>query len=87
MKAKNLNRIKFDNKTIDKIKVEDLDFSYINKTGETKFRDRCRFTFEVPKKSILKGLKLWIRSGTGSKYFYLQFWFNSKPDYYSMYFL
>ena len=38
MKKENLSQIKFDNKAIDKIKVEDLDFSYINKAGENKFR-------------------------------------------------
>ena len=33
-------KIKLDNRTIAKIRVEDLDFSYINKVGETKFKDR-----------------------------------------------
>ena len=43
MKKENLNQIKFDNKAIDKIKVEDLDFSYTNKAGENKFRKRLYF--------------------------------------------
>jgi len=30
MKEQTRTRLKFDNKTIDKIKIEDLDFSYIN---------------------------------------------------------
>ena len=33
MKAKTRNKIKFDNRTIEKIKVEALDFSHINKAG------------------------------------------------------
>ena len=35
MKEKNLKHIKFDNKTIAKISVEDLDFSFVNKIGDT----------------------------------------------------
>ena len=43
MKKENLNQIKFDNKATNKIKVEDLDFSYTNKAGENKFRKRLYF--------------------------------------------
>ena len=84
MKADTGNKIKFDNSAIDKIKVDDLDFSYINKAGNNKFKKLLKLPFEVPKKSILKGLKLVVHRVTGSKYFWLQFWFNSKSLYYSV---
>ena len=76
--------IKLDNKAIDKIKVENLNFSYVNKAGENKFKRLIKIPFIVPKKSTLKGLKLCIHKDTGSKYFWLSFWFNSKSDYYSI---
>ena len=82
MKVKNLNQIKFDNKTIDKIKVEDLDFTFVDKSGQVKFRRRIILPFNIPKKSILKGLKLCIQKDTGSKLFWLSFWFESKNIYY-----
>jgi len=82
MKAKTGTKIKFDNKVIDKIKVDELDFSYVNKAGETKFTRLLKLPFDVPKKSILKGIKLCIYKDSGSKIFRLQFWFNSKSDYY-----
>jgi hypothetical protein len=78
MKKENLNQIKFDNKAIDKVKVEDLDFSYTNKAGEFKFKRRIAIPFEVPKKSILKGLKLVVQKDTGSKIFWLNFWYEGK---------
>ena len=74
--------LKFDNKAIDKIKVEDLEFSFITKDGQVKYKDRLSIPFDVPKKSILKGLKLLVLRNTGSKFFVLQFWFNSKADYF-----
>ena len=73
MKVKTRNRIKFDDKTIEKIKVEDLDFSYINKAEETKFSKMITLPFDVPKKSLLKGLILSVRKNTGSKHFWLRF--------------
>ena len=82
MKAQTGIKLKFDNKSIDKIKIEDLDFSYINKAGETKFKRLIKLPFDVPKKSILKGLKLCVDRISKSKIFRLQFWFNSKSDYY-----
>jgi len=82
MKVEDLNQIKFDNKTIDKIKVEDLDFTLVDKSGQVKFRRRIILPFKVPKKSILKGLKLCIQKDTGSKLFWLSFWFESKNIYY-----
>ena len=53
-------KIKLDNRTIAKIRVEDLDFSYINKVGETKFKDRLYLPFQVAPKSLLKGLKCFM---------------------------
>ena len=84
MKVRTRSKIKFDNKAIDKINIDDLDFSFVNKAGEVKFRRQLVFPFDVPNKSILKGLKLCIQKSTGSKLFWLQFWFNGKADYYSV---
>lgn len=78
------NKIKLDNKVIDKIKVEDLDFSYTNKAGEIKFKRILLLPFDVPKKSLYKGLVLSVQKDTGSKHFWLRFWFNSKSDYYTL---
>ena len=61
-----LERIKFTDHSIDKIKFDDLEFSYI-KDGHTKGRDRLWNSFEVGKKSSLKGLKLCIHRSTRNK--------------------
>ena len=82
MKKENLSQIKFDNKAIDKINVEDLDFSYINKAGESKFRRKIYIPFDVPTKSSLKGLKLVIQKDTGSKLFWMNLWFEGKSIIY-----
>ena len=82
MNKENLSQIKFDNKAIDKIKVEDLDFSYINKAGENKFRRKIYIPFDVPTKSSLKGLKLVVQKDTGSKLFWMNLWFESKSIIY-----
>ena len=83
MRKQTRNKLKLDNKAIDKIKVEDLDFSYINKAGETKFKKIIQIPFDVPHKSIMQGLLLSIQKN-GSKHFWLRFWFNSKPDYWTI---
>ena len=36
MRKKTRNKLKLDNKAIDKIKLDDLEFSYINKAGDIK---------------------------------------------------
>ena len=61
MRKQTRNKLKLDNKAIDKIKVEDLDFSYINKAGETKFKKIIQIPFDVPHKSIMQGLLLSIQ--------------------------
>ena len=78
MKKENLRHIKFDNKSIESIKTKDLDWTYINKAGETKGRRKILIPFLVPKRSILKGLKLCIHRDTGLKYFWLSFWFSKR---------
>ena len=78
-----LERIKFTDHSIDKIKFDDLEFSYI-KDGQTKGRDRLWISFEVGKKSSLKGLKLCIHRSTRNKYFMLQYWFDRKAKYLSI---
>ena len=62
MKDKTRIKIKFDNKVIEKIKIDETEFSYINKEGKNKFTRRKLLPFDVPKKSILKGLKLCIHN-------------------------
>ena len=79
MKKENFNRIKFNNKAIDKIKGEDLDYSYTNKAGEKKFRKRLYFPFEVPKKSSLKGLNSIALLQLASASFNLPSPFNALP--------
>ena len=78
-----LERIKFTDHSIDKIKFDDLEFSYI-KDGKNKYRDRLWLPFEVGKKSSLKGLKLCVHKSTKSKYFMLQYWFDRKAKYLSI---
>ena len=75
MKVKTISKIKFDDRAIDKIVVDDLDFSFVDKNGNNKFRRQIIIPFDVPKRSFLKGLKLCIQRDTGSKLFWLLFWF------------
>ena len=84
MRKKTRDKIKFDNRTIEAIKVNDLEFTYVAKDGSVKAKRKILLPFQVPKKSITKGLKLCIHRDTGSKYFWLQFWYNGKADYYSV---
>ena len=58
MKVKTISKIKFDDRAIDKIVVDDLDFSFVDKNGNNKFRRQIIIPFDVQKRSILKGLKL-----------------------------
>ena len=84
MNNKTRNKIKLDNKVIEKIKIEDLDFSYINKSGETKFKRMLMLPFDAPKRSLYKALVLSVQKDTEYKHFWLRFWFNSKSDYYTI---
>ena len=70
-----------------------LDFTYQKldkQTGELKIRtrDRLSFAFDVPKKSMFKGLKLVVYKPKIStklkikRNFYLNYWFNGKAKYY-----
>ena len=65
MKVKTISKIKFDDRAIDKIVVDDLDFSFVDKNGNNKFRRQIIIPFDVPKRSFLKGLKLCIQRDTG----------------------
>ena len=53
------------------------------KTDQSKLKEKyyCRLMYQ---RNLSKGLKLCIHRDTGSKYFWLQFWFNGKADYYSV---
>ena len=80
---KTRTKLKFDNRAIDKIKVDELEFSYIDTSGATKYRERLYIPFliNVP---MFKGLKLCVMKNTGHKYFVIQIWFNGKAHYYQL---
>ena len=44
----------------------------------------CISPFNVPKRSILKGLKLCVHKSTGNKYFVINFWYDKKQNIYSV---
>ena len=48
MKAKTRSKLKFDNKAIDKIIPDELDFSYVDKNGTNKFSRQMLIPFDVP---------------------------------------
>ena len=76
---KTIAKQKFRDTSIEAIKFDDLEFSYLNKEGVTKYRYRLWLPFDVAKKSSLKGLKLCIYKSSKNKYFTLQYWFKKKP--------
>ena len=75
---KTVTRLEFRDISIEKIKVIDLEFSYTNKDGIIKHKDRLWLPFNVAKKSSLKGLKLCVHKSTGNKYFTVHYWFKKK---------
>ena len=83
MRKKTRNKLKLDNKAIDKIKLDDLEFSYINKAGDIKHKKIVLLPFDVPHKSLFQGLCLSIQKN-GSMHFWLRFWFNGKADYWTI---
>ena len=80
---KTITTIKFTDNSIDKIKFDELVFSY-EKNGKMIFRDRVWLPFEVGKKSSLKGLKLCVHKSTRNKYFMVQYWFERKTKMLSL---
>ena len=81
---KTITKLKLTDTAIDKIKFDDLEFSYTNKEGKIIHRDRIYIPFDVPKKSYLKGLKLCIHKSSRNKIFVVNFWYNKKPIMYSV---
>ena len=75
---KTVAKQQFRDSSIEAIKIPNLEFSYINKEGVTKYRRRLWIPFDVAKKSALKGLALCIHKSTKNKYFTLHYWFNKK---------
>ena len=65
---KTITKLEFKDSAIEKIKIPDLEFSYV-KNGINKYRDRIYIPFNVAKKSSLKGLKLCAHKSSRSKYF------------------
>lgn len=79
---KTSNKLKFDNKAIEQYSVPE--WSYTDRDGLPKHRNKIYVPFHVPKKSTLKGLKLYISRSSKAKYFVLNIWINKKPKYYSV---
>ncbi len=71
-------KLKFTDYAVEKFTAN---FIYTNKEGVEKRRTRSFTPFDVSRHTILKGLKLVQYERTKKKYFVLQFWFNSKPNY------
>lgn len=69
MREKTRDKIKFDNRTIEGIKVNDLVFTYVSKDWSVKAKRKILLPFQVLKKSITKRLELYIHRNTRSKYF------------------
>ena len=72
----------FRDSAIEKVKIAGLEFSYTNKEGIIKHKDRIYIPFNVAKKSSLKGLQLCVHKSTGNKYFVVIFWFKKKQKIY-----
>ena len=75
---KTVTRLEFRDISIEKIKIADLVFSYQDKQGIIKHKDRLWIPFNVAKKSSLKGLQLCVHRSTGNKYFTVHYWFKKK---------
>ena len=76
---KTITKLEFKDSAIEKVKIAALEFSYTNKEGIIKHKDRIYIPFNVAKKSSLKGLKLCVHKSSRSKYFAVLFWFKGKP--------
>ena len=73
--------IEFDNKAIESFESE---FSYADKDGKTKWRNKKYTPFNVPKNGCLKGLKLYQTRNDKSKKFVVQYWFNGSANYWTI---
>ena len=51
-------KLRFTDKQIERLNIPEQEFSYIDKNGKPKFRERLRIPFDITKQSVLKGLKL-----------------------------
>ena len=71
-------KLVLNDKTIERLKIQDLEFSYQDKQGIIKHKDRIYIPFNVAKKSLLKGLTICIHRSTGNKTFNIRFWFKKK---------
>ena len=82
-KDKTCTELKFENREIASLKVEDLEFSFIDKNGNIKHKDRLHIPFSNLSGS-LKGLKLRVFKNSGNKIFVLNYWFQGKSVYYTI---
>ena len=75
-------KLRFTDKQIERLNIPEQEFSYIDKNGKPKFRERLRIPFDITKQSVLKGLKLVVfRPGKrklNTKLFELSYWFDGK---------
>jgi len=71
--------LKFQDAAIEKLNLNDDDFSYIDKETQTvKFKKQIYIPFDVSKNTHLKGLKLCIFRGTNTKSFVVHYWYNKQ---------
>ena len=82
-KDKTCTELKFENREIASLKVDDLEFSFIDKNGNIKHKDRLHIPFSNLSGS-LKGLKLRVFKNSGNKIFVLNYWFQGKSVYYTI---
>ena len=72
--------LKFQDAAIDKLKLHDDDFSYVDKATQTiKLKKQIYIPFDVSKNTHLKGLKLCVFKNTNTKSFVVQYWYSQKP--------
>jgi len=75
-------KLRFTDKQIDRLNVPEQEFSYIDRKGESKFKDRLRIPFDITKQSVLKGLNLVVfkpgKRKLNTKIFELTYWYNGK---------
>ena len=81
VERKPINKVELNDRSIEKLKVADFDFTYIAKDGSIKTRDRITIPLKADKKTSLKGLKLTIHRSTGSKIFMVNYKFQGKSKF------
>jgi len=81
VERKQINKVELNDRSIEKLKVADFNFTHVAKDGSTKTRDRITIPLKADKKTSLKGLKLTIYRSTGSKVFMVKYKFQEKSKF------